>query len=75
MAKENGKNQGGGGANVIPMNTNCCVEKCNKKQERMNFCAEHFIWFKEGLVNKAGKRPSDFDKKYQAFLAKQKSAA
>lgn len=46
----------------------CCVEKCGKKGERMNFCSEHFGWFKEGLVNRQGKRPVDFDKKYQAFL-------
>ena len=29
------------------------------------------MWFKAGLVNRRGEKPSDFDKKYQAFLRKQ----
>lgn len=62
-------------SNVVPMNTNCCVDKCGKKADRMNFCPEHYMWFKEGLVNKAGQKPTDFDKKYQAFMTKKKSAA
>lgn len=62
--------------NVVPMAaSNCCVEKCNKKGERLNFCAEHYVWFKEGLVNKKGVRPTDFDKKHQAFMLRTKKAA
>ncbi|HMN70222.1 MAG TPA: hypothetical protein PKC28_16910 [Bdellovibrionales bacterium] len=60
MSKEKANNEG-----AAP--TSCCVEKCTKKVERMSFCGEHFGWFKEGLVNKKGLRPTDFDKKYQAF--------
>lgn len=66
MSKDKGQQPAAGG-NVIPLNTNCCVEKCGKKSTRMNFCEEHFGWFKEGLVNKKGERPSDFDKKFQAY--------
>jgi hypothetical protein len=60
--------------NVVQMSTTCCVEKCGKKSDRLNFCPEHYMWFKEGLINKKGQRPSDFDKKYQAFLHRKKAA-
>jgi hypothetical protein len=33
------------------------------------------MWFKEGLVNKKGQKPTDFDKKYQAFMHRTKKAA
>ncbi len=57
--------------NVVQLSSAvCCVEKCGKKGDRMNFCPEHYLWFKEGLVNKKGQRPLDFDKKYQAFMMK-----
>ncbi|NJL25564.1 MAG: hypothetical protein HC902_10590 [Calothrix sp. SM1_5_4] len=62
------------GSNVVALNTNCCVEKCGKKVSKMNFCAEHYAWFKEGLVNKKGQLPPDFDKKYQAYMTKKKAA-
>lgn len=75
MSKEKGGAPAGAPSNVVPMATNCCVEKCGKKIHKMNFCAEHFDWFKEGLVTKQGQRPSDFDKKYQAYMTKKKSAA
>ena len=66
---------GGAPSNVVQMPSACCVDKCGKKIERMNFCTEHYAWFKEGLVSKTGQRPSDFDKKYQAYMTKKKSAA
>lgn len=75
MSKDKGAKDaggGGGGGNVVSMN--CCVDKCGKKVDRMGFCTEHFGWFKEGLVNRAGQKPSDFDKKYQAFMTKKKVA-
>lgn len=53
----------------------CSVENCKKKAVRMNFCEEHYLWFKEGLVNKEGRKPKDFDKKYQNYLRKNKPAA
>lgn len=65
-----------GGDNVVGIGSlTCCVDKCKGKNERMNFCSEHYMWFKEGLINKKGVRPSDFDKKYQAFMMKNKKAA
>lgn len=54
------------GSNVVPL-SKCRAEGCSKKSERMDFCSEHYEWFKFGLVTKEGKRPTDFDKKYQAF--------
>lgn len=61
--------------NVAQLPTRCVAESCSKKASRMNFCSEHFVWFKEGLVNREGQRPPDFDKKYQAYNLRQKSAA
>ena len=50
----------------------CLETECNKKGERLNFCADHFRWFKAGLINKKGIRPVDFEKKMAAFF-KQKN--
>ena len=49
----------------------CPVDGCGKSQAKLNFCSEHFVWFKEGLINKRGEKPRDFDKKYQNYLRKQ----
>lgn len=54
------------GNNVIPL-SKCRAEGCTKKGDRAEFCPEHYEWFKFGLITKEGKRPTDFDKKYQAF--------
>ena len=72
MSKD--KAAGGAQGNAAPTTTSCCVEKCTSKTEKMSFCKEHFVWFKEGLVNKKGQRPTDFDKKYQAYQMRKKAA-
>lgn len=66
-----------GGTNVggVVTMTLCPVEKCGKRATRSEFCDEHFVWFKEGLIARDGSKPKDFDKKYQAFLLRQKKAA
>lgn len=56
--------------NVVAMPTRCPVESCGKRAEKSDFCAEHFVWFKEGLINRQGEKPKDFDKKFQAFMRK-----
>jgi hypothetical protein len=56
-------------SNVVEMPKRCPV--CGGKEARAGFCAEHFMWFKEGLINRKGEKPSDFDKKYQSFMRKQ----
>lgn len=52
--------------NVVAL-TRCSAEGCGKRADKQNFCNEHYEWFKFGLITKEGKRPSDFDKKFQAF--------
>ena len=59
---------------VVALPTKCLSENCTKKPEVANFCDEHFTWFKEGLLTKEGKRPSDFDKKLVNFLKRKKAA-
>lgn len=66
------KNQGG---NVVPLVTKCTADDCKKKPEVAGFCSEHFTWFKEGLITKEGHRPSDFDKKFIAFMRRSKKSA
>lgn len=53
---------------VVP--DKCTAEGCKSSVKRMHFCDEHFLWYKEGLINKKGLRPTDFDKKYQHYLHK-----
>lgn len=69
------KNKSADSSNVVALPSTCCVEKCGKKGDRLNFCPEHYMWFKEGLVSKKGEKPTDFDKKYQDFLMRSKKAA
>lgn len=73
MAKD--KSADSAPSNVVGMPSNCCAEKCTKKGDRLNFCPEHYAWFKEGLLSKKGQRPSDFDKKFQAYLLRSPKAA
>ncbi len=62
------QNNPNAGAKVIPIGSSTCVaEGCKSKSARANYCAEHFVWFKEGLINREGQRVPDFDKKFQAF--------
>lgn len=55
--------------NVVAMPKRCPV--CGGKDQRAGFCEEHFMWFKEGLINRKGEKPKDFDKKYASFMRKQ----
>ena len=57
--------------NVVAFLARCPVENCCHKAERSAFCNEHFHWFKQGLVNRKGEKPKDFDRKYQAYIKKQ----
>ena len=71
MSKEQSDTQKKGNKNnVVQLNLNCVTDDCNSRSKRMNFCEEHFEWFKIGLITKDGKKPKDFDKKYFAFLRK-----
>jgi hypothetical protein len=72
MAK-NDKSGQQGSASVTEIQR-CPVDACKKNADRAGFCGEHFSWFKEGLVNKKGEKPKDFDKKYQAFIHRKPAA-
>lgn len=61
--------------NVVQLPVKCLDEECKKRPERAGFCSTHFVWFKEGLLTKEGKRPRDFDKKYISFLQKTQKAS
>lgn len=53
-------------SNVVSLNK-CTAEGCKHRADVMSFCNEHYDWFKFGLITKEGKRPTDFDKKFQAY--------
>lgn len=56
--------------NVVSLESSrCCSEGCKKKSEKANFCAEHFDWFKAGLITREGARASDFDKKHYQYMS------
>jgi hypothetical protein len=59
---------------VVNLPTNCKAEGCKKKSEKMDFCSEHYDWFKWGLLTREGKKPIDFDKKHQAYTKHKKVA-
>ena len=62
--------------NVVPLKAEKCVsEGCKKDPEKANFCGEHFVWFKEGLITVSGQRAKDFDKKYHAWLRRAQKAS
>lgn len=69
------KNQPPPQGNVVAMPARCPVQECGKKAERSDFCGEHFLWFKEGLINRKGEKPKDFDKKYMAYQKRIDQAA
>lgn len=73
--KENKESNGSSGAGSPTVLARCLVDKCGKKIERLDFCEEHYLWFKEGLINKQGEKPRDFDKKYQNYIRRNKPAA
>ncbi len=57
--------------NVVSLESSRCVcEGCKKKAEKASFCAEHFAWFKAGLITKEGAYAPDFDKKHYHYTKK-----
>ncbi len=56
----------------------CIGEGCKKNAARFGFCAQHYDYYKFGLMRKDGKLVSDYDKKfghYQAHLKKARKVA
>lgn len=60
--------------NVLAMPNRCSVKDCKKSPTLVNFCSEHYEWFKFGMITKNGDKPVDFDKKQQAFMKHKKAA-
>jgi hypothetical protein len=67
-SKDNPTHNNNTGGNNAPTVTACIAESCKKKPEIAGFCQEHFVWFKEGMITKMGKKPSDFDKKFISYM-------
>jgi hypothetical protein len=61
-------------SNVLTLPGACMAEDCKQRSVKANFCSEHFDWFKEGLITKEGRRPTDFDKKHSDYTRRKKSA-
>lgn len=60
--------------NVSQLPSGCLSDGCKTKVAKAGFCMEHFEWFKEGLITREGRKPSDFEKKFFDFQRrKQKS--
>ena len=72
-----GGNQGqkSSGATILQLGGGCLADTCKKKSEKAGFCMEHFDWFKEGLITKEGRKPSDFEKKFFSYQQRRRPAA
>ena len=60
---------------VLSLPGMCIADECKKRSEKANFCMEHFDRFKEGLITKEGRRPSDFEKKFSDYSRRVKKSA
>ncbi len=49
--------------------TLCGAEGCKHGDARFGFCSEHYEQFKFGLITKAGKVVSDYEKKFEHYQA------
>lgn len=57
--------------NVISLESSrCACNGCKAKATQADFCAEHFGWFKAGLIRKDGSESPDFDKKFSHYKSK-----
>jgi hypothetical protein len=59
-----GKNQG---QNQLPGGCQCWG--CKKEGQQFNFCHEHYEHFKFGLIKKTGEQVSDYEKKFEHYMA------
>jgi hypothetical protein len=75
MSEVKKKKNGSNPQNVVNLPLRCAVADCKDKPKRLHFCQEHFQWFKEGMITREGHKAKDFDKKYQAYMRRNKKAA
>lgn len=47
----------------------CMCYGCKHKADRFEFCSEHYEHFKFGLIKKTGEPVSDYEKKYEHYMA------
>ncbi|MGK5085544.1 hypothetical protein WDW37_19830 [Bdellovibrionota bacterium FG-1] len=52
-----------------PMPDGCHSWGCKAKSHLFNFCDEHYDHFKFGLIKKSGEPVSDYEKKFEHYLA------
>ena len=52
-----------------PMPDGCHCWGCKTKADRFNFCSEHYDHFKFGLIKKTGEPVSDYEKKFEHYVA------
>ncbi len=60
-----GKKEQGSAPSAAAMSASgfCIADGCKKSTELAEFCNQHFIWFKLGLITKKGTKAKDFEKK------------
>ena len=58
-----------------PMPDGCHSWGCKAKSHRFNFCDDHYDHFKFGLIKKTGEPVSDYEKKYEHYVAYTKKRA
>ena len=62
VAKSKGKHQ-------EPVAGACHSWGCKASAHRFNFCNDHFDHFKFGLIKKTGEPVTDYEKKFEHFVA------
>lgn len=63
--KENGNAAAGAAVSL------CKYTGCKQSNTKFGFCADHFDWFKFGLITKNGEHAADFEKKMDHFIRQQ----
>ena len=63
------------GKGHTPMTDGCHSWSCKSLAKRFNFCDEHFDHFKFGLIKKTGEPVSDYEKKFEHYVAYTKKRA
>jgi hypothetical protein len=62
-------------ATATVLSTEKCVgQGCKSAAKRFSFCDEHYDHFKFGLIKKTGELVSDYDKKYEHYVAHKTAA-
>ncbi|MBC7692291.1 MAG: hypothetical protein H7222_11050 [Methylotenera sp.] len=52
-----------------PLPGGCFSRGCKTAAKRFDFCEEHYDHFKFGLIKRTGEQVSDYEKKFEHFVA------